>query len=106
MFRGTTIGLRARVEADVTVLHTELYDDVEAQLRADDQPWRPIPAGSSASPFAVHDLNDRVDVFSVVQLSDGGLAGTAVLWGINAHQRSAHIGLGLRPALRGRGLGT
>ena len=32
------------------------------------------------------------------------LAGDAVLWGIDLHNRNAHIGLGLRPALR-RGLG-
>jgi RimJ/RimL family protein N-acetyltransferase len=28
------------------------------------------------------------------------------LWGIDSHHRSAHIGLALRPAFRGKGLGT
>ncbi|MEU9024197.1 GNAT family protein [Actinomadura sp. NPDC048394] len=36
----------------------------------------------------------------------GGTGGEALLWGIDAHNRSAHLGLALRPAFRGRGLGT
>ncbi len=36
----------------------------------------------------------------------GSLAGTATLWGIDNHNRSAHIGLGLLPEARGKGYGT
>jgi len=36
----------------------------------------------------------------------GELAGEALLWSIDTHNRSAHIGVSLRPAYRGRGLGT
>jgi len=39
-------------------------------------------------------------------LDGGDLAGDAVLWGIDLHNRSAHVGVALRPAFRGRGLGT
>ena len=38
------VGLRAREEADVAVLHAELYEDVATRARADSRPWRPIPA--------------------------------------------------------------
>jgi RimJ/RimL family protein N-acetyltransferase len=41
-----------------------------------------------------------------VELAGNELAGDALLWGIDLHNRMAHIGLGLRPAFRGRGLGT
>lgn len=33
-------------------------------------------------------------------LGDGGL------WGVNEHQRTAHVGIGLKASARGRGLGT
>ena len=35
MLRGEKVYLRAREEADVAVLHRELYDDVEGFARAD-----------------------------------------------------------------------
>lgn len=43
---------------------------------------------------------------SVVELSGNELAGEALLWGIDSHNRTAHLGISLRPAFRGRGLGT
>jgi RimJ/RimL family protein N-acetyltransferase len=36
----------------------------------------------------------------------GELAGDTLLWDIDPHNRSAHVGISLRPACRGRGLGT
>ena len=106
MLQGHKVGLRARHESDVPVLHAELYNDVPARSRADTRPWRPIPAGSAVSPFAVTDPTDQVVCFSVVTLDRDELAGDAVLWGIDNHNRSAHLGLGLRPAFRGLGLST
>lgn len=106
MLRGDTIGLRARHETDVPVLHSELYDDVATRSRADSRAWRPIAPGSSASPYAVCGPSDEVACFSVVHLADDELAGEALLWGIDLHNRSAHVGLSLRPAFRGRGLGA
>src|SRR5499427_1597489 len=112
MLRGALIGLRARVESDVEILHAALYDDVAVRVRADSRPWLPLPAGSG-SPFQVPDSEDYdtaltagTAVFSVVVLDGGDLAGDAVLWGIDPHNRSAHVGVALRPAFRGRGLGT
>jgi RimJ/RimL family protein N-acetyltransferase len=106
MLRAGRAGLRAREEADVAVLHAELYDDIATRTRADSRPWRPIPAGSPASPYAVGEPRDDLACFSVVDLDSGELAGEALLWAIDLHNRTAHLGLSLRPAFRGRGLGN
>jgi RimJ/RimL family protein N-acetyltransferase len=105
------VGLRAWDEADIAVLHAELYEDIATYTIADSRPWRPIPAGSSASPYAIGEPRDDVALFSVVELAGGEwaggeLAGAALLWAIDSHNRSAHLGLSLRPSFRGRGLGT
>src|SRR5215472_13655564 len=101
MLRGEVAGLRARHESDVPVLQAELHDDVPAKIRADSRAWRPIPPGSPASPYVVTGPADDVATFSVIRL-----AGEALLWGIDTHNRTAHVGISLRPALRGHGLGT
>jgi RimJ/RimL family protein N-acetyltransferase len=106
MLRAGKIRLRARDEADVAILHTELQEDVAMRSQADSRPWRPISPGTAASPYAVSEPSHDVAVFSVVELAGGELAGDALLWGIDLHNRSAHLGMGLRPAFRGRGLGT
>ena len=41
----------------------------------------------------------------MAELATGELAGEALLWAVDLHNRSAHLGLSLRPAARGRGLG-
>ena len=107
MLRGERVGLRARVESDVGVLHAELYDDVITRSRADTRPWRPVSPTSDAAPFRVSEPGDDWADFSVVELAEpGALAGSAILWGIDQHNRSAHVGISLRPAFRGRGLGA
>lgn len=106
MLRGNKVGLRARRESDVPVLHAELYDDVATRSRADSRPWRPVAAGSTASPYAVPAPADDVACFSVVVLETGELAGEALLWAVDTHNRSAHLGISLRPTFRNRGLGT
>jgi RimJ/RimL family protein N-acetyltransferase len=105
MMRGAKVGLRARREEDVPVLHSELYDDVVMRSRADSRPWRPI--GQLAdSPYAVRGPVDNAAEFSVIELASGRLAGEAVLWSIDTHHRNAHVGLSVLPAFRGQGLGT
>lgn len=105
MLKGKKIGLRARHEADVTVLLDELGDPLTT-ARATGQPWRPFPPGSKEAPFVVDDTKESVVHFSVVDLADGALVGAANLWGIDQHSRSAHIGLGLMPLARGKGFST
>jgi RimJ/RimL family protein N-acetyltransferase len=104
MLRGDQVGLRARHETDVPILQAELHDDVATRSRADSRPWQPIAPGSAASPYAVRDPSPDAACFSVVLLTDDELAGEALLWGIDTHNRTAHIGIALRPAHRGRGL--
>ncbi|MEE4546522.1 GNAT family protein [Streptomyces sp. V4-01] len=104
MIRHGKITLRAREERDVDVLHRELYEDVENRARSDHRPWRPLRAGPD-SPYAVQQ-GDETPVFSIEESASGDLAGVAALWGVDTHSRSGHLGIGLRPSFRGRGLGT
>jgi len=104
MLHGELVILRARHSDDVPVLHAELYEDVETRSRADNRPWRPL--GPAASPYLIGEPSDNAAVFSIVQRADGELAGEALLWAIDLHNRSAHLGISLRPAHRGRGLGV
>ncbi len=108
MLRGELIGLRARQDSDIEIFETELMNDVETRIRADSRPWRPVMPGSADSPYrAAADSDERGAVmFSVVELTTGELAGEAVVWGIDLHNRRAHLGLSLRPAFRGKHLGT
>jgi RimJ/RimL family protein N-acetyltransferase len=91
--------------SDVPVLQAELYEDVATRMRADSRPWRPIPQGSPASPYVATEPADDAAVFSVIRLETDELAGEALLWGIDLHNRTAHVGISLRPAFRGHGLG-
>ncbi|MDC0766106.1 GNAT family N-acetyltransferase [Streptomyces sp. HD] len=106
MLKGNKVGLRARHEDDIPVLRTELYDDVVNGSRAEGGPWRPITPGSKDPRLVVDDSVQGSVPFSVVELDGGTLIGTATLWGIDNHNRCAHIGLGLLPAARGKGYGT
>ncbi|MFI1471728.1 GNAT family N-acetyltransferase [Streptomyces wuyuanensis] len=106
MLRGDKVGLRARHEDDIPILRAELYDDVVNSSRSEGEPWRPITPGSKDPRLVVDDKEQGSVQFSVVELDGGTLVGTAVLWGIDTHNRSAHIGLGLLPSSRGKGYGT
>jgi RimJ/RimL family protein N-acetyltransferase len=106
VLRGSKVGLRARHEDDIPILRAELYDDVVNASRAESGPWRPVTPGSKDPRLVVDDTNEGSVKFSVVELEGDTLVGTATLWGIDTHNRSAHIGLGLLPASRGKGYGT
>lgn len=106
MLKGNLVGLRARHEEDIPVLRAELYDDVVNAARAEGGPWRPVGPGSKDPRLVVDDTDPGRVPFSVVELEGGTLVGAAALWGIDLHNRSAHIGLGLLPSARGKGYGT
>lgn len=106
MLKGSKVGLRARHEDDIPILRAELYDDVVNASRSESRPWRPITPGSKDPRLFVDDTNEGSVKFSVVELEGETLVGSATLWGIDTHNRSAHIGLGLLPASRGKGYGT
>jgi RimJ/RimL family protein N-acetyltransferase len=110
MLRGELTGLRARANGDAEILHTELYEDVGEWVRGSHRPWTPLPKGPR-SPYALPDDDRKADPdtsaaeFSIVELISGDLAGSCALWGMDTHNRYGHIGIELRPAYRGRGLG-
>ena len=106
MLRGELVGLRARTEADVPILHAAFHDDVAVWSRVHSRPWRPVTAGSEESPYAVSPPSDDAAIFSVVTLIDDELVGGALLLGIDSHNRAAHLGVSLLPIAQGRGLGT
>jgi RimJ/RimL family protein N-acetyltransferase len=115
MLSGELTGLRARAAEDVEILHAELYEDVATRMRSDTRPWVPIPSGPAspfwepaldADPSAAHADDTGSAIFSVVELATGELVGEALLWAIDLHNRSAQVGISLRPAFRGRGLGV
>ena len=108
MLRGELTVLRARQADDARILHADLYEDPEGWSRADTRPWVPIPFGAG-SPYWPRDEEPAATdaaFFAVAERATGELAGEALLWGIDLHNRSAHMGLSLRPAFRGRGLGA
>jgi len=106
MLRGERVYLRARQAADVPILDTELHDDMATRARSDARAWRPVTPGSAASRYAIRDPSQDTAIFSVVAADTDELAGDALLWGIDTHNRVAHIGVSLLPAWRGRGFGT
>jgi RimJ/RimL family protein N-acetyltransferase len=107
MLRGELVVLRARREDDARILHAELYEDTGTWVRSDTRPWVPVPFGPASPHWQGEEAPSASDaaVFAVAELATGELAGEALLWSIDLHNRSAHLGLSLRPACRGRGLG-
>lgn len=106
LLRGARVALRPRHPDDVAVLHDGLYNDLATRAQADSRPWIPVPAGDPAlSPYAVGSVSEHVSFFSVVAV-EGELIGEALLWGIDTHNRSAHVGLALLPSFRGQGFAT
>jgi RimJ/RimL family protein N-acetyltransferase len=105
VLRGELTGLRAPTDTDIEVFETELLTDVETRMRATGRPWLPVAPGASDSPYR-QPLDRDALRFAVVELATGHLAGEAVIFGLDLHNRHAEIGLVLRPDFRGRHLGT
>jgi RimJ/RimL family protein N-acetyltransferase len=107
MLRGDLTLLRARREDDARILHAELYEDTGTWVRSDTRPWVPVPFGPGSPHWPDEEPPSPADtaVFAVTELATGELAGEALLWDVDLHNRSAHLGISLRPAWRGRGLG-
>ena len=102
MLRGEKVYLRAREQADVPVLHRELYVDVETHARADGRAWRPRPV-STGSPYDPKEPSERAAAFAEGAGEGDELLGEALQRPIDLHTRYAHIGISLLPAARGRG---
>jgi RimJ/RimL family protein N-acetyltransferase len=106
VLRGELTGLRAPTDTDIEVFETELLTDVETRIRATGRLWLPVAPGAADSPYRQPQDRDTVVRCLVAELATGDLAGESVMSGIDLHNRRAEIGLVLRPAFRGRRLGT
>lgn len=102
---GELVRLRARHEADLPILDG-LHADMVNAIRSGHTPWRPISPGTNQSMYRITAPNDRETAFSAVALESGALAGEVSLWQIDTHHRSAHIGMAVLPAFRGKGIST
>jgi RimJ/RimL family protein N-acetyltransferase len=107
MLHGEVVLLRARSDDDARVLHEELYDDVESWVRSDTRPWLPVVFGPGSPYWPGEEPPGPSDaaIFAVAERASGELAGEALLWDVDLHNSSAHLGIALRPGFRGRGLG-
>lgn len=121
MLTGERVALRARLDSDVPLLQAGLYDDVATRVQADSRAWRPISPGSAASPYAPTPPSTEVAIFTVILLagnrpaddewlrsgtSSDEVIGDALLWDIDLHNRSAHLGISLLSDHRGHGHGV
>jgi RimJ/RimL family protein N-acetyltransferase len=105
VLHGDRVTLRGRADVDEPVLTAELFEDLDTFSRSSTSPWRPLALGES-SPYANREVSAGIARFTVVDRSSQELLGAATLWGIDTHNRSAHVGVSLRAAVRGRGYGT
>jgi RimJ/RimL family protein N-acetyltransferase len=107
MLHGEVVLLRARSDDDARTLHTELYEDVESWVRSDTRPWLPAVFGPGSPYWPGEEPPGPADaaIFAVAERASEELAGEALLWDVDLHNSSAHLGIALRPGFRGRGLG-
>jgi len=106
---GEKVLLRAVERADVETL-AGWDDSHDTWPEVNWHPYKPrttadvlaeYDAGSTDSPYRA---SDKSVPFAVVV--DGELVGCVTLWGIDLHNRRAHLGIGLGPEHRGKGYGT
>lgn len=108
---GEVAALRAVRREDLTVFHTVLDDPLQ-QAAVMLEPWIPTTVESAQARYA-EEVAAKPDLaapvrFTVQSATDsaGRCQGWATLWGIDLHQRIAHVGIGLIPSARGKGLGV
>ena len=108
MLEGRLVGLREQRRDDVEVMHA-LHADPDHVAIADTHPFYPRPLAAKLAQYdrRLTETDDAVAPFTVQRLDDpvGACVGTTVLWSIDRHHRSAHIGVSLVPSVRGQGLG-
>ncbi len=108
MLRGRLVGLREERREDVEALF-ELDADAEQFSLASPLPFQPRTLASRQAEYdrrqTEHD--PKTAAFTIQRLDDepGAAVGSVGLWGIDLHNRSAHIGISLLASVRGRGLG-
>ena len=108
MLRGRLVGLREQRREDVEALF-ELDGDAEHVSLADGRPFQPRSLAARQDEYDKRqtERDPESAAFTIQRLDDeaGAAVGDVVLWKIDAHHRSAHIGISLLPTARGQGLG-
>jgi RimJ/RimL family protein N-acetyltransferase len=105
---GHLVGLRESRREDVEALFA-LDADAEHVSLADTHPFRPRSLASRQAEYdkRLTEPDQESAFFTVQRLDDeaGAAIGEVGLWGIDLHNRSAHVGISLLPKARGQGLG-
>lgn len=108
---GSVAALREVRREDLSVFHGVLGTDPAFHANVMLEPWVPTTVAVAQARYdagLAKEPDPRAPVqFTVQSATDnaGRCLGWGTLWGIDLHQRIAHIGVGLIPAARGRGLG-
>jgi RimJ/RimL family protein N-acetyltransferase len=106
MLASERVRLRAMVPDDADVLY-EMWSDPELHLLTDDSPILPesLPARRARLEKSLVEPNAEVARFTAETTADATVIGTCLLWGIDAFNQFAHLGISLLPAARGHGYG-
>lgn len=111
MLDGHLVSLRELRREDVSVLHAAFAGDPAMHALVDVTPWRPDPLARRLQEFdrrVGEPLSDESVRFAVQRRDDGlgRCVGWGTVWGIDQHNRTAHLGVALIPDARGHGLGA
>lgn len=109
MLEGDRVVLRDWRRTDVEA-HQQVRTDVRLHAIIDDDPWvpRPLEAALQRYDKLVAEPDPGNVAFAVSRRDDPAqeCLGQGSLWGMNLHQRTAHLGITLTAPARGQGLGT
>lgn len=112
MLVGEVAALREKRPEDVAVLHALVAADPAFHAVVDTRPWRPVELEAARARYD-EVVRQTVTVETTVQFavqsrtdSSGRCQGWATVWGVDLHNRVAHLGLGLVPGARGKGMGV
>lgn len=110
MLHGDFVVLREVRRSDLDVLHGAFESDPAMHAVVNESPWRPSTVGRRKALFDAQlaaDPDPTFVTFAVQRRDDpqDRCLGTGTVWGIDVHNRTAHIGVQLVAAARGRGLG-
>jgi len=108
VLRGELVTLRAVERDDVEVLHA-IDSAYDTWPETNYTPYAPksldeVLKGFDGEDESAYRGNDGFQPFAIVV--DEELVGMCCFWGIDLHNRRAHLGIGIGEEHRGRGIGT
>jgi RimJ/RimL family protein N-acetyltransferase len=110
MITGQVVGLRDLRRDDVATLHTAFAMDPAMHGNIKSSPWRPVTLARRLAEFDREEAGkpDPCAITFTVQRGNdpqGRPVGWGIVWGLDEHHRTAHLGVALVPPVRGQGLG-